>query len=86
MLATDKDPAIFQPQKALILAKEAASLKPEPVILDTLAEAFYVNGRPEMALKIIEQLLAENPPNRSYYQGQEERFRKAIQEAPKPEN
>jgi Zn-dependent protease with chaperone function len=80
MLATNKDPAFFQPRKALTLAKEAASLKPDPVILDTLAEAFLANSRPEMALKIMQQVLAENPSNRSYYLGQEERFRKAMNE------
>jgi Zn-dependent protease with chaperone function len=78
LLATNKDPAFFDPEKALTLAKRAASLKPDPMILDTLAEAFHARGRPDMSLKIMEQILEENPPNRSYYQGQAERFRKAV--------
>lgn len=79
-MATNKDPAFFNPQKALTLAKKAAAQKPEPMILDTLAEAFYANERPDTALKIMEQILEQQPGNRSYYQGQEERFRKALKE------
>lgn len=78
LLATNKDPAFFNPEKALTLAKRVASLKPDPMILDTLAEAFYANGRPDMSLKIMEQILEQNPGNRSYYQGQEDRFKKAV--------
>ncbi len=78
LLATSKDPGLFQPIKALSLAKEAADLKPDPIILDTLAEAYLVNGRPDMALEIIRQVLTKNPPNRSYYQDQEERFKRAV--------
>ncbi|MCJ7833588.1 MAG: tetratricopeptide repeat protein [Deltaproteobacteria bacterium] len=78
LLATSKDPGLFQPLRALTLAKEAADLKPDPMILDTLAEAYLVNGRPDMALEIIQQVLTKNPPNRSYYQAQEERFKRAI--------
>jgi Zn-dependent protease with chaperone function len=78
MMATNKDPAFFNPQKALTLAKKAAAQKPDPMILDTLAEAFYASGRPDTALKIMEQILEQTPGNRSYYQGQAERFRKAL--------
>jgi cytochrome c-type biogenesis protein CcmH/NrfG len=78
LLASSKDPALFQPIKALSLAKEAADLKPDPMILDTLAEAYLVNNRPDMALEIIQQVLTKNPPNRSYYQDQEERFKRAV--------
>jgi tetratricopeptide (TPR) repeat protein len=78
LLATSKDPALFLPLKALTLAKEAAGLKTDPIILDTLAEAYLVNGRPDTALQIIQQVLAKNPPNRSYYRAQEERFRRAF--------
>jgi Zn-dependent protease with chaperone function len=77
LLATAKDPKLFQPQRSLDLAREAASLKPDPVILDTLAEAYLVNGRPDLALKTIQEVLAKNPPQRQYYLSQEERFKKA---------
>jgi len=78
LLATSKDQILFQPQRALSLAKKAAALKPEPMILDTLAEAHLANGHPDMALQVIQQLLAKNPANRSYYQSQEERFKQAM--------
>jgi Zn-dependent protease with chaperone function len=78
LLATSQDKTLFEPQKALSLAKEAAALKPDPVILDTLAEAHLANGRPDIALQVIHQVLAKDPPNLAYYQAQAERFRKAL--------
>ena len=82
LLATNKDPAFFNPQEALTLAKRAAAQHPDPMVLDTLAEAFYANKRPDMALKIMEQILEQRPGNPPYYQGQAERFRKAMKEYP----
>jgi tetratricopeptide (TPR) repeat protein len=82
LLATSKDPALFQPIKALSLAKEAAGLKPDPMILDTLAEAYLANGQPDKALQIIREVFSKNPPNRSYYQDQEERFKRAVTQKP----
>ena len=78
LLATSKEPGLFQPARALALARRAAALKPEAMILDTLAEAFLVNGRPDIALQIARQVLARNPSNRAYYQAQEERFKQAM--------
>jgi Zn-dependent protease with chaperone function len=78
LLATSKDFGLFQPARALALARRAAALRPEAMILDTLAEAFLVNGRPDMALQIARQVLAGNPSNRAYYQAQEERFKQAV--------
>jgi tetratricopeptide (TPR) repeat protein len=76
LLATSADPALFQPQKALSLAQKAAALKPEPMILDTLAEAYWANGQREKAQQIIQQVLDRNPANRSYYEDQKEKFMK----------
>jgi Zn-dependent protease with chaperone function len=78
LLATSKEKTLSDPPRALTLAQQAAALKPDPVIMDTLAEAYLVNGRPESALQIIRQVLNENPPNRDYYLAQEERFKKAL--------
>jgi Zn-dependent protease with chaperone function len=78
LLATSKEPGLFQPAKALALAIKAATLKPEAMILDTLAEAYLVNGRPDIALQIARQVLAKNPSNRTYYQTQEKRFKQAL--------
>jgi tetratricopeptide (TPR) repeat protein len=82
LLATAKEPDLFQPQKALELAQKAAALKPEPMILDTLAEAYLANGRPDKALEVIRRALAQHPSNRGYYLSQEERFQKALKEKP----
>lgn len=79
MLATGKDQELYQPQKALALAQKAAALNPAPMILDTLAEAYFANGRPELALQVIQQVLAKNPANRSYYLAQEKRFKQAME-------
>jgi len=78
ILATSKDPADFQPERALALAERAARLSPAPYVLDTLAEAYYVNGRNEEALKAAEEALAAATENRSYYINQVERFREFV--------
>ncbi len=77
MYATSRDPKYFKPEKALALAQEAAALKPDPTILDTLAEAYLANGRPDLSLRIVEEILAGDPDNREYFEGQRERFTKA---------
>ena len=84
LLATSKDPGLFQPDKALVLAKKAAALKSDPMILDTLAEAYLANGAPDIALQIAREVLERNPSNRAYYQAQEERFKRALEQR-KPE-
>jgi len=43
-LLTTKEASLRNPQRALKLAEKAASLKPTPEILDTLAEAYFQNG------------------------------------------
>jgi tetratricopeptide (TPR) repeat protein len=83
MLATSRGPDLFQPQKALLLAEKAAALNPNPMILDTLAEAHLANGRPDRAIEVIREVLAKNPPNRSYYLAQEKRFQQALEKEKK---
>jgi Zn-dependent protease with chaperone function len=77
MYATSPDPQFFRPKEALGLAQMAATFKPDPVIWDTLAEAYLVNDRPDLSLRIMEEILAGNPDNREYFEGQRERFKKA---------
>jgi Flp pilus assembly protein TadD len=79
MYATSRDPNYFKPQKALTLAQAAAALKPDPTIWDTLAEAYLANGRPELSLRIMEEILAGDPDNREYFEGQRERFQREIE-------
>lgn len=78
LLATSQDKALYQPQKALALAKEAAAQKPDPTILDTLAEAYFATGQPDLALQVIQQVLDKDPPNRSYFETQQKRFKRGF--------
>ena len=75
-------PPYFLPEAALKLAKEAAQKTPEPYILDTLAEAYYVNGQYEEALRTIEQALEKNPEKRDYFLGQKEKMKDALRNKP----
>jgi Flp pilus assembly protein TadD len=66
------------PPTALKLAREAATLDPEPHILDTLAEAYYANRRYEDALDAIRKALSRQPKNREYFLEQMRKFEKAL--------
>jgi len=79
--ATAEETALQDPQRALQLARRAAELQQVPHILDTLAESYYVNGMFEQAIEAEKRALALNPDNRSYYQQQLEKFRRARAEA-----
>jgi Zn-dependent protease with chaperone function len=78
ILATSKDSAYFQAARALVLAERAARASPVPYVLDTLAEAYHVNGRNEEALKAAEEALEASTENRSYYIKQVEKFRGLV--------
>jgi Zn-dependent protease with chaperone function len=80
IFATSQRPTFFRPEHALDLAEKAASRSPEPYILDTLAEAYYVNNRPALALAAAEQALAAASGDRTYYLGQVKRFRELVGE------
>ena len=58
LYATADDLSLRDNKKALALAQKAASLTREPHILDTLAEAYFINGNTEEALKAIEEAIA----------------------------
>jgi Zn-dependent protease with chaperone function len=78
LYATAEDPRFRNPARALDLAKAAAGLLEEPHILDTLAECYYVNGQYAKALETARRALRLARENRTYYQGQVEKFRKAA--------
>jgi TPR repeat protein len=64
--ATSADPAIRNPAAALECARKAVNLQPDhpnPNHLDTLAEALYINGQPEEAVKTEQQAIALAPPD-----------------------
>jgi len=73
-------PAPFRnPPEAMTLALRAAAINPEPYVLDTLAEAYYVNGRYREALAAINEALAKVGPDREHYLKQKEKFQRALQ-------
>ena len=67
MLLTTEDPGIFDPQRAIILAKKAVILQPSAHILDTLATAFWENGLKEQAILAEKRAIEQNPSNLNYY-------------------
>ncbi len=67
--------------EALELASKAASLKPDPYILDTLAEAYFVNGRYREAIEAIDMAIAKTSENRDYYLKQKRKFEEALRES-----
>ncbi|NPA95583.1 MAG: M48 family metalloprotease [Thermodesulfobacteria bacterium] len=73
-----KDKRFYDPRQALLLAMEAARLKPESYILDTLAECFFANGYIDRAIATERLALQRARKNKVYYQKQLERFLRAL--------
>jgi hypothetical protein len=46
--------------------------------LDTLAEAYYINGRYADALSTIKKAISEDGPQQSHFLKQKEKFEKAL--------
>jgi Zn-dependent protease with chaperone function len=78
ILATSEEQQFFQPEEALVLAERAVLALPRPHTLDTLAEAYHVNGMVEEALATAERALAAASEERSYYVKQVEKFRSIV--------
>lgn len=74
LLLTVPDPALFDPEQALPLAKQAMILEPNAHILDTLGLAYWHNGFSEQAILAEQRALAQDPANRDYYQAQIKKF------------
>jgi predicted Zn-dependent protease len=74
-----KESPFFQPEKGLVLAEKAAESSRKSHILDTLAEAYFVNGKTKKALATAEEALTVASGDRSYYVKQVERFRAELQ-------
>ncbi|MCE5334870.1 MAG: M48 family metalloprotease [Desulfobacteraceae bacterium] len=71
-------PPYRNPEDALDLALEAAARSPEPHILDTLAEAYFINGMYREALEAIEEALSNDSPQRDYFLKQRDKFERAL--------
>ncbi len=82
LLLTAGEPAVFDPGQALTLAKKAVILEPSGHILDTLALAYWENGKGEQAVLAEQRALNEDPDNRDYYLSQLKKFSNAKRVAP----
>ncbi len=83
LYATSPKGEFRRPEEALELALEASRLRPDsPHILDTLAEAYFVNGLYREALETGLKALAYAADREAYYRSQVDRFRKALPSLP----
>ena len=71
-------PPYYRPEEALTLALKAAALEPDSAVLDTLAEAYYVNGRYAEALTSIQEAIQKQPRNMQYLLLQKQKFQNAL--------
>jgi Zn-dependent protease with chaperone function len=78
LYVTCPDVRMRQPEQALNLALRAAALSSEAHVLDTLAEAYYVNGDFKNAVAAGERALDAAGENYTYYQDQLKKFRAAT--------
>ena len=78
VLATTEDKTVYNPVRSLALAQKALDLEKAPHILDTYAQALFVNGRIEEAVRFQEQALASASEDRDSYQRQLDKFKKAL--------
>jgi tetratricopeptide (TPR) repeat protein len=79
LFATCEDPQFRNPAKALEHARQAVELSgwKEPNYIDTLAEAFYVNGNFHEAVKVQTEALKLDPENPEFLEHMA-RYRKAA--------
>lgn len=73
LLLTSKNPESDDIKRGFELANEAVALERSPVFLDTLAEACFLMGKRDMAVKIIEEAIMLDRSN-PHYRKQYERF------------
>jgi Zn-dependent protease with chaperone function len=78
LYATCEDERLRDPVRSLALAQRAAGLETAAHILDTLAEAYFVNGRIDQAIETEKRALDLAQENRAYFEGQLEKFRNAF--------
>jgi len=77
ILATAKDTRLLDYPRALALAKRAVGIERSPTFLDTLAEAYYVNGLYDEAMQTIQDALENaSEEDREYLTGQLKKFKK----------
>jgi tetratricopeptide (TPR) repeat protein len=74
ILVTAEGQGLRDPTRALALARKAVALEPSPIFLDTLAEAYWVNGFTQHAIDTINKAIALGKDDDSYYKKQLKKF------------
>jgi Zn-dependent protease with chaperone function len=74
LLATAEDHGLRDEKRALILAKKAVALERSAMVLDTLAEAYFVNGMIPQAVSTIKEAIDLTENGKAYYEQQLRRF------------
>jgi len=82
ILTTAQDATLLDYPKALLLAKRAVGIESSPTFLDTLAEAYYVNGLQDKAIQTIKEALEKASDSRKYLVSQLEKFKKGAKKVP----
>jgi tetratricopeptide (TPR) repeat protein len=75
LLLTVPEESLRDRRRALELAEKAVALERSSVFLDTLAEAYYSNGRTEDAVATIQEAISRATENVAYYREQLRKFR-----------
>jgi len=78
LLATCPDNAFRNAPRSLDLARRAVDIRKEAYILDTYAEALFLNNHTNQALKIAKQAFLISTERKQYYKDQVTRFEKAL--------
>jgi Zn-dependent protease with chaperone function len=78
-------PRLRDPERALALARRAAAQSDAAHVLDTLAEAYFVNGMYEAALETGRRALDRAGGDRSHFRAQLRKFQAAVEGGERPE-
>lgn len=74
LLITTDDENLFDPRRGLKLAREAVDMERIPIFIDTLAEAYWVNGNTEKAVRLIKEAIMLDKTGSSHFRKQLEKF------------
>jgi Zn-dependent protease with chaperone function len=80
LLVTTPEESMREPVRGLELAKRAVELQRIPTFLDTLAEAYFVNGFKQKAIESIKEAILLEKGDKTYFKNQLEKFSKGLSE------
>ncbi len=78
LLVTSPEEGLFDRERGVRLAERAVGMERSPTFLDTLAEAYFVNGRIAEAIMIEKEALSLAREKTGYYRRQLEKFMRAA--------